>query len=1644
MTKKQLRLYVWTFLAMLGMTQTAAAFTDIKADFTNGSFFTAEETSVTTAGLKMNADGTFTRVAADAADANAVISGKFHSNEHGLGNFSATVKVEGPVKVSMGTCAWGGDVTIKNEAGETVGTFNTNTGACYHQDKANNIASTFYKGEATTLTISGGAYTPYFAVEAVDASEIPSDIKITFSLGSQTAEGTLPADDKAEVGADFTLPLNRTLYIEGKTLTGWTDGTNTYKPGDTFKAGGKDMELTAVFTDNKASLADRTEEVLLNWDFQRKNGAPLLSYQNKTGIYVTQATIGNETIDVKLDFDTNNGGKIANGNWTDWAQMNGGTKFTVPSCKGATVSMEAYNAITTTTIDGQTDYTSGQTISYQIANPAETIDIVIGDGSYYRYIKVLLPVVKSQAGKSFDNAAANIVWALNDIDTYATPETQEPEGAFTLTTVSLGDFTPNGVEAPSAGANSGIKLLKLNGDNTVVEFIAKPYRGLTFTPAKVSAKVARYGTDGGTLSVAAKNAEGQEVTLATGLIPARNNKDQASDAKGSDPNYTTEFTFDIPAELATKGSFSLVVTQSGLASNKQWGIGDVHITGTVNGVTEDVAKYTFAAKANPEKGGSVNVYPQGDEFDEDTELKLTATKNFGYKFVNWTDAEGNEVSKENVFVYTLTANAELTANFEAIKTYELALTVEGTNDYMVEVTPAATVVDGKNMYEEGTDVQLTANQYEGLVTFTNWSDGETNSAKTVTMTDNVALTAVYAETDIIAGWDFYRAGNSGRKADFAAEDNDADVLNLVNTETGEVSGWLDKSTVGGGGYESFKGAAVNWRTGKSNGDVGNWHWQTKVNAAAFTDINVQFDMLYNYNAYQTYNVEYSLDGETWNNVGSITMTGAKAAASFNGKLPAAANNQADLYIRMLADKTSSVDGAGSANDGNTLAMFFITGSPKLVNDGMAPKLVSTVPANDATGASATGKIVLTFDERVKVKEGTLATLASQQLAPAVSGKTVTFEYKGLDYATAYTFTLPANSVADLTDNYLADAISIQFTTMTRPTVSKKLYDFIVPDNGSFKEALAAAAARTDNSQRFRIFVKKGSYVIPANQANKVDGADGKQYADPKTSFGSPNVSIIGEDMNETSITNEMPNSLTTNPDAGKGGQANPLEGIRTSGVLYLTSGAQNTYFQDIKLWSATADGTGRNVVLVDGGNHTVCKNVNLWAYQDTYVSDNTRSHYYFEGGLLRGRTDFLCGSGDVFYNGVTLQMCEEGGYIAVPRDNVKYGYVFKDCTIKGETDKIDGNYYLGRPWTKGAEVYYIDTKMEAVPKGEGWANMSSDGCTRMAEYNSMTANGSTIDLSARTKVLGGNPNEPVLSAEEAAEIGNLHNMFGDWDPTLLTEQAPVPANVTLTGNTLTWDNSDYALLWAIVKNGNVIDFTTEPTYTVDDAEATYAVRAANEMGGLSEAAEAISYTGQTAVVTVADAGYATFYDSESAYQVPETLKAYVVTAATVDALTYAELQDIIPAGTAVMLESVEKVGGDYELPAVSSTATYAGANMLKGSDVATTTSAEGQNLFYKLTYGMSGSAEANVFGWFWGADNGAAFQIEGHRAWLAIPLATASKVGYPIAGSGDATGIGLQAADRKDSGAYYNLQGQRVAQPTKGLYIHNNKKVIVK
>ena len=1068
--------------------------------------------------------------------------------------------------------------------------------------------------------------------------------------------------------------------------------------------------------------------------------------------------------------------------------------------------------------------------------------------------------------QTYQNKEASVSWPFND-DNYATQYTKSPENGFSLVSVNTGDLKYSLKTSQTTKDKDGNKMVMAGfgpvGTTKAVEWTVKPSKGLTFTPTSISTYVNRFGTDAENgVTVTAKLSNGTSVDLGN-FTALRDNKTTADDKYSKNENLTNHIVIQLTAEqqtqLTSAEGFTLSCTV-GVGSAKQQGFADVHINGLLNGTVQQVEQYTLSAAVSTVGAGTVKVSPAGTVFDAETSITVTATKNFGYKFVNWTDANNQVVSTDEAYTFSISTNTALKANFEKINTYALNYKVEGgAKDYMISASPVPTVVEGKNMYEEGTEVTLTASSND-ILTFTNWNDGETGAERKINMNADQSFTAAYSSKDFIAGWDFYKEAKSGRAADFAAEDNDADQLILRDAD-GNAYGWLDKSN-SVGGYEG-KNAAVNWTT-VSTKPLGETYWQTKVNATAFTDIKVKSSMLYNYNAYETYNVEYSLNGTDWTKVGAINMPGSKAWTDGEFTLPSDANNKAEVYIRWIADKTSSIKGATGNNDGIAIAGIYITGTAQLVNDGKAPVLVNTVPAEGATNASANGKIVLTFDEKVKLTGNAAATLGTQKIEGAVSGKTITFAYKGLNYATAYTFTLAAGSVADLTDNATDQAIVLNFTTKTKPAVNKALYDFIVPTDGDFKAALDAATKRTDTSKRFRIFIKQGDYKIPADEKSKVTGSDGNSYANPTTYMNTPNVSIIGESMDNTSLTNTIPNS---------GQSANVLEGIGKGDVLCLQKGATNTYFQDLKMYSSMGDAKGRDIVLNDQSNKTICKNVNLWAYQDTYVSNNQNGKFYFEDGILRGRTDYLCGKGDVYYNNVELWICEKGGYLAVPSQPKKYGYIFKDCTIKDATEAKDlnGNYTLGRPWGKGTPIaLYIDTKMEAIPSAAGWDEMSGGYPKRFAEYNSTTSTGSTVDLKDRKKVYdaydsknGDNyvnrrnetAESPILAAEEAAfyTVENIMGQDDDWDPTAVTEQASAPTNVKLNGTTLAWDNNDYALLWAVCKNGKVVDFTITPSYIIDDASATWSVRAANEMGGLSEATVVGQGTGIHNIAAATDA-----------------------------------------------------------------------------------------------------------------------------------------------------------------------------------------------
>lgn len=426
--------------------------------------------------------------------------------------------------------------------------------------------------------------------------------------------------------------------------------------------------------------------------------------------------------------------------------------------------------------------------------------------------------------------------------------------------------------------------------------------------------------------------------------------------------------------------------------------------------------------------------------------------------------------------------------------------------------------------------------------------------------------------------------------------------------------------------------------------------------------------------------------------------------------------------------------------------------------------------------------------------------------------------------------------------------SLEMARLQGLSAEQRLYDFVIPRDGSFRQAIEAANARTDTTRRYRIFVMQGQYQIPTQGTTL--GGDSLTYGDPRTWLKTPNVSLIGEERDATVLYNTTPSPTWDNGF----GTANPLEGIGNGDVLILEKPCVRTYLQDITLRNSMADRTGRNIVLHDRGDLTICRNVCLWGYQDTYVSNNQQGRYYFQGGILRGRTDYICGKGDVYFDHVTFQQCGTAGYICAPSVPRRYGYVMQDCYIRQETPDV--TYYLGRPWGNATPTAsWINTRVDCSPiirdkKGyNAWADMGSKGWpARFAEYNTHLTTGEMLDLTGRRsswtdKDGQEHPNNPVLTAEEAKAY-TLDRVLDGWDPTLHTQlvspaadtkQVSPAGEVLRQGNRLTWNVAPRALLYAICRNGKVVDFTTTNTYQISKEQPgdVWTVRAANQMGGLS-------------------------------------------------------------------------------------------------------------------------------------------------------------------------------------------------------------------
>ena len=202
----------------------------------------------------------------------------------------------------------------------------------------------------------------------------------------------------------------------------------------------------------------------------------------------------------------------------------------------------------------------------------------------------------------------------------------------------------------------------------------------------------------------------------------------------------------------------------------------------------------------------------------------------------------------------------------------------------------------------------------------------------------------------------------------------------------------------------------------------------------------------------------------------------------------------------------------------------------------------------------------------------------------------------------------------------------------------------------------------------------------------------------------------------------------------------------------------------------------------------------------------------------------------------------------------------------------------------------------------------------------------------------------------------------------------------------------------------------------------------------------------TASATVGANGYATF---ASAYpldltdaNLPDGLKAYKATLSGTT-LSFTKLNQTVPAGTGLLLLGETK-GGTYNIPVVTE-GTAVESNALVGVTEATplqSTVTGGANVYYFVMKKATTADDALAFA---PLSASSAVTVPAGKAYVTLDTSTNPARSLTISFGDEETGISAALSDKgQTTEGIFNLNGQRISQPTKGLYIMNGRKVLMK
>ena len=271
-------------------------------------------------------------------------------------------------------------------------------------------------------------------------------------------------------------------------------------------------------------------------------------------------------------------------------------------------------------------------------------------------------------------------------------------------------------------------------------------------------------------------------------------------------------------------------------------------------------------------------------------------------------------------------------------------------------------------------------------------------------------------------------------------------------------------------------------------------------------------------------------------------------------------------------------------------------------------------------------------------------------------------------------------------------------------------------------------------------------------------------------------------------------------------------------------------------------------------------------------------------------------------------------------------------------------------------------------------------------------------------------------------------------PTSATLTLGETETVTLIPTVLPDDATDKTVTWT-TSNASVATVTDGVVTAVAAGTATITATATNGTADTSDDKTAtctVTVSNPTYNVTVnagaTDEYWATFYSDASNYQASSGTQVFMVNLSGTSITMTPVTGGIVKSGQGVVLKNT--TGSNITMtPTISASSNDWTDNSLTGTMTSITNPGNAYVLNYKAAKGAG----------FYKLSSGGT--IGANKAYLVSGAGAPSFFGF----DGNTTGIDATLVNsEKVNSVVYDLQGRKVAQPTKGLYIVNGKKVVIK